>query len=186
MAVLEETIDIAVIGAGHAGCEAALAAARMGLETVVFTVSVDSIAMMPCNPNIGGSSKGHLVRATLESVAYSLEHNLRVAAEAGAQVGELNAMGGASNSRLWTQIKADVTGKTIKVPTSDTASTLGAAILAGVGVGVYEGFEEAVDETIVITRVQEPDMEAHEQYKKYMQMYLDLSEALTPIFNKKY
>ena len=53
MAVLEETIDIAVIGAGHAGCEAALAAARMGLETVVFTVSVDSIAMMPCNPNIG-------------------------------------------------------------------------------------------------------------------------------------
>lgn len=57
MAVLEETIDIAVIGAGHAGCEAALAAARMGLETVVFTVSVDSIAMMPCNPNIGGTSK---------------------------------------------------------------------------------------------------------------------------------
>ena len=131
-------------------------------------------------------TKGHLVRATLESVAYSLEHNLRVAAKAGAQVGELNAMGGASNSRLWTQIKADVTGKTIKVPASDTASTLGAAILAGVGVGVYEGFEEAVNETIVITRVQEPDMEAHEQYKKYMQMYLDLSEALTPIFNKKY
>ena len=62
MAVLEETIDIAVIGAGHAGCEAALAAARMGLETVVFTVSVDSIAMMPCNPNIGGTSKGHLVK----------------------------------------------------------------------------------------------------------------------------
>ena len=51
-----------VIGAGHAGCEAALACARMGLETVIFTVSVDSIALMPCNPNIGGSSKGHLVR----------------------------------------------------------------------------------------------------------------------------
>ena len=54
--------DVAVIGAGHAGCEAALAAARLGLKTVVFTVSVDSIAMMPCNPHIGGSSKGHLVR----------------------------------------------------------------------------------------------------------------------------
>jgi len=54
--------DIAVIGAGHAGCEAALAAARLGLKTIVFTVSVDSIALMPCNPNIGGSSKGHLVR----------------------------------------------------------------------------------------------------------------------------
>ena len=57
-----ETFDVAVIGAGHAGCEAALAAARLGLRTVIFTVSVDSIALMPCNPNIGGSSKGHLVR----------------------------------------------------------------------------------------------------------------------------
>ena len=54
--------DVVVIGAGHAGCEAALACARLGFQTVVFTVSVDSIALMPCNPNIGGSSKGHLVR----------------------------------------------------------------------------------------------------------------------------
>ena len=59
---LVEYIDVAVIGAGHAGCEASLAAARLGLETMVFTVSVDSIAMMPCNPNIGGSSKGPLVK----------------------------------------------------------------------------------------------------------------------------
>ena len=59
---LEYTFDVVVVGAGHAGCEAALACARLGLETVIFTVSVDSIAMMPCNPNIGGSSKGHLVR----------------------------------------------------------------------------------------------------------------------------
>lgn len=59
---LEETYDIVVVGAGHAGCEAALASARLGLETILFTVSVDSIALMPCNPNIGGSSKGHLVR----------------------------------------------------------------------------------------------------------------------------
>ena len=62
MPVIEEYYDIAVIGAGHAGCEAALAAARLGLSTIVFTVSVDSIALMPCNPNIGGTSKGHLVR----------------------------------------------------------------------------------------------------------------------------
>ena len=59
---LEENVDIVIVGAGHAGCEAALACARLGLETILFTVSVDSIAMMPCNPNIGGSSKGHLVR----------------------------------------------------------------------------------------------------------------------------
>ena len=62
MPCIEETVDVVVVGAGHAGCEAALACARLGLETVIFTVSVDSIAMMPCNPNIGGSSKGHLVR----------------------------------------------------------------------------------------------------------------------------
>ena len=59
---LVETYNIVVVGAGHAGCEAALAAARLGMETILFTVSVDSIALMPCNPNIGGSSKGHLVR----------------------------------------------------------------------------------------------------------------------------
>ena len=62
MAQIIEKVDVCVIGAGHAGCEAALACARMGLETVIFTVSVESIALMPCNPNIGGSSKGHLVR----------------------------------------------------------------------------------------------------------------------------
>lgn len=62
MPYLEEKYEIAVVGAGHAGCEAALAAARLGLSTIMFTVSVDSIALMPCNPNIGGSSKGHLVR----------------------------------------------------------------------------------------------------------------------------
>ena len=62
MSRIREKVDVCIVGAGHAGCEAALASARMGLNTVIFTVSVDSIALMPCNPNIGGSSKGHLVR----------------------------------------------------------------------------------------------------------------------------
>lgn len=62
MSNVKEEYDVLVVGAGHAGCEAALACARLGLETIMFTVSVESIAMMPCNPNIGGSSKGHLVR----------------------------------------------------------------------------------------------------------------------------
>ena len=58
----KDSYDVAVIGAGHAGCEAALAATRLGMRTIVFTVSMESIAMMPCNPNIGGTSKGHLVK----------------------------------------------------------------------------------------------------------------------------
>lgn len=62
MSTLVESYDVVVIGAGHAGCEAALASARLGLETIIFTVNIESIALMPCNPNIGGSSKGHLVR----------------------------------------------------------------------------------------------------------------------------
>lgn len=62
MSCMKEKVDVCVIGAGHAGCEAALACARLGLKTVIFTVSIDSVALMPCNPNIGGTSKGHLVR----------------------------------------------------------------------------------------------------------------------------
>ena len=59
---IEEEYDVVVVGAGHAGCEAALACARLGMKTILFTISMDSVALMPCNPNIGGSSKGHLVR----------------------------------------------------------------------------------------------------------------------------
>ncbi|WP_148411131.1 xylulokinase [Murimonas intestini] len=129
-------------------------------------------------------TKGHFIRAALEGVAYALEHNLRTAAEAGVEADELIAMGGASNSILWTQIKADVTGRKIKVPTSDTATTLGACILAGVGVGVYDSFEQAAEETIVITREQQPDENAHEQYKKSMELYLELYDDLKDTFRR--
>ena len=129
-------------------------------------------------------TKGHFIRAALEGVAYALEHNLRTAAEAGVEADELIAMGGASNSVLWTQIKADVTGGKIKVPTSDTATTLGACILAGVGVGVYDSFEQAAEETIVITREQQPDENAHEQYKKSMELYLELYDDLKDTFRR--
>lgn len=62
MSYLVDSVDVIVVGGGHAGCEAALASARMGKSTIMFTISLDSIALMPCNPNVGGSSKGHLVR----------------------------------------------------------------------------------------------------------------------------
>ena len=127
-------------------------------------------------------TRGHMIRAVLEGTAYALEHNLRVAQEVGAEVETMNAMGGAANSRLWTQIKADVTGKTICVPASDTASTLGAAILAGVGCGIYGSYGEAVKTTITMTRVHQPDMEKHEMYKRRMELYLRLYDNLKQTF----
>ena len=98
-------------------------------------------------------TKGHMVRACMEGVAYSLKHNLDVAEEAGAEVKILRAMGGSANSLLWTQIKSDITGKTIVVPSSDTATTLGAAMLAGVAVGMYRDYEEAVALTVAMIRI---------------------------------
>jgi len=128
-------------------------------------------------------TRAHMARAALESVAYSLEHNLRTAMEVDAQVDELVAMGGAANSKLWTQIKADVTGKKIIVPSSDTATTLGAAILAGVGVGVYGDFKEAVDKTVVLTREHLPNMENHEIYKKAVDAYMKLYDTLKDFYH---
>ena len=66
--------DVVVIGAGHAGCEAALASARIGCKTIIFTVSIDSIALMPCNPNIGGTSKGHLVKEVSNNGIFLIEY----------------------------------------------------------------------------------------------------------------
>ncbi len=123
-------------------------------------------------------TKGHFVRAALEGVAYSLKHNLEIAASAGAQVGILRAMGGAANSLLWTQIKSDVTGKPIAVPSSDTATTLGAVILAGVGVGMYRDFEEAVETTVKVRRYHEPNMDNHAVYEENYKTYLELYENL--------
>lgn len=129
-------------------------------------------------------TRAHMVRAALESVAFSLEHNLKVAESIGVTANELLAMGGSANSKLWVQIKADVTGKTMKIPASDTATTLGAAILAGVGVGLYSGFEEAVKRTISIMRVQEPIEANHEAYRKLFQEYLALSEHMQKFWKR--
>ncbi len=126
----------------------------------------------------------HMLRAGLESVAFSLEHNLRCAKEAGAQVTSLYAMGGAANSSMWTQMKADVTGCTIYVPASDTATTLGAVIVAGVGVGLYSDFESAVKKTVTIQRVHKPDAKRSEIYGKQMERYLTLSACMQQAFDQ--
>ncbi|MDK2967416.1 FGGY-family carbohydrate kinase [Lacrimispora sp.] len=125
-----------------------------------------------------GKTKGHFIRAAMEGVAMSLRHNLEVAAEAGASVDVLRAMGGSANSLLWTQIKSDVTGKPVIVPSSDTATTLGAAILAGVGVGIYEDFEEAVKLTVENKRYHVPNQADNKIYDRNYRKYLSLYEHL--------
>lgn len=131
-----------------------------------------------------GKTKGHFIRAAMEGVAYSLHHNLEIAKEAGAEAEVLRAMGGSANSLLWTQIKSDITGKPIVVPSSDTATTLGAAILAGVGVGMYESFEEAVELTVKEKRRHEPNPEYKDIYRKNYQIYLELYEQLKGTMQK--
>lgn len=128
-----------------------------------------------------GKTKAHFIRAAMEGVAYSLRHNLEVAGEAGADVDVLRAMGGSANSLLWTQIKADITGKKIVVPSSDTATTLGAAILAGVGVGMYGSFEEAVKLTVTVKRFHEPNPEHAAVYGENYRIYRELYEKLKAI-----
>lgn len=123
-------------------------------------------------------TRAHMFRAVLEGCAFALQHNLKIAEEAGANAEILNSMGGAANSLLWTQIKADVTGKEIHIPAAETATTLGAAILAGVGTGVFKNFEEAIQKSIKIDRIHKPEMKNHEIYKQYYGIYREIYENL--------
>ncbi len=126
-----------------------------------------------------GKTRGHMIRAAMEGVAFSLRHNLETANQVGADAGVLRAVGGAANSLLWTQMKADITGRTIEVMASDTATTLGAAILAGVGTGVYESFEEAVRLCVKVRRTHRPDPDTREVYDGNYRRYLQIADRLS-------
>jgi xylulokinase len=126
-------------------------------------------------------TRAHLIRACMEGVAYSLRHNCQVALEAGAKIERFFSMGGAANSLVWTQIKADVTGTPIDVPNTSSATTLGAAIVAGVGTGIYEGFEGAVDQCVRFTRSHEPDPANKGGYDEGFERYLELYQRLRPM-----
>ena len=125
-----------------------------------------------------GTTRAQMIRACMEGVAYALRHNLETAEAAGARAETLRAMGGSANSRVWTQIKADVTGCGIEVPGSDTATTLGAAILAGVGTGVWPGFEDAVRQTVKVKKQYVPDPETKAVYDRGYEIYRQLYEHL--------
>lgn len=129
-------------------------------------------------------TRAHMIRAVMEGCAYALLHNLQTAEEAGVYAEVLNSMGGAANSKLWTQIKADVSGRMINVPASDTASTLGAALLAGVGTGICRNFREASESTMSVKRKHIPDMKAHTTYMKYYEIYLELYDKLRDTMQK--
>ena len=123
-------------------------------------------------------TKSHFIRSVMEGVAYSLLHNLKTAEETGGIIRTLYSNGGSANSDLWMQIKSDVTNKPIAVPLSDISTTLGAAILAGVAVGIYSGFSDAVKNTVIIKKTFYPKIENHEIYMKRYGIYREIYENL--------
>ena len=205
---MEQIYDLIIIGSGPAGLGAAIYAKRAELKTLVIeremmsggqvltTYEVDNYAGLP---GIGGFDLGMKFREhadklgvefakdtvlKIEDADLADENEVLEAEEAGAKVEVLKAMGGAANSHLWTQIKSDVTGKTMEVPSSDTATTLGAALLAGVGVGMYESFEEAVEKTVNKGRVHTPNVEHKEIHEKNYETYRALYEQLKSLMKK--
>lgn len=128
-------------------------------------------------------TRAHFARAVMEGVAYSLRHNLETAREAGVCAQSLRAVGGAANSALWMQIKADVTGRQIEVASADTATALGAALLAGVGTGLYADFEDAVRRTVHVKKRWEPcetRQSAYEAgYRTYRALYENLKKMMS-------
>lgn len=121
-------------------------------------------------------TRAHMIRSTMEGVGYALKHNLETALEVGATVNKLSSVGGSANSSVWTQLKADITGYPIEVPYSDYATTLGAAMIAGVGVGLYESFEDAVKRTVKIQKEYTPNEANIEVYNNGYKMYRKLSD----------
>lgn len=129
-------------------------------------------------------TRAHVIRSIMEGVGYSLLHNLKTAEEVGAGVDVLVSVGGSANSRVWTQIKSDITGRPIHVPYSDHATALGAAMIAGVGTGIYRDFESAVSSTVRVHRVHEPDETTGQVYHGYYHLYLKLYDRLKTCFEQ--
>ena len=126
-------------------------------------------------------TRAHMIRAVMEGTAYALLHNIETARKAGGLVRMMRATGGSANSLVWTQIKSDVTGTNIEVSLSDTSTVLGAAILAGVGAGLYESFEEAAEKTVRVQRTHTPKEENRGLYAFKYRQYLELYERLQPM-----
>ena len=157
-----------------------------GSEGVVFLPYMAGERSPIWNPKAKGvyygldfsKTKAHMIRASMEGVAFSLKHNLDVAEKSGVEVKCLRAMGGSANSWLWTQIKSDITNKPIDVPNSDTATTLGAAMLAGVAIGLYKDYTDAVAKTVNVRRKHVPNEVNRAVYEQNYDMYLGIYKQL--------
>ena len=125
-------------------------------------------------------TRAHLIRAIMEGCAFALYHNLQVAESQGIKVKTMTSVGGAARSKVWTQIKADVTNKPILIPHYTDSAPLGAAILAGIGAGIYSDFKEAVENVVKIEEHIEPRSKFHslycELFEIYQNIYLKLKE----------
>jgi xylulokinase len=126
-------------------------------------------------------TRAHIIRAVMEGVAFSLRHNLETAEKAGAKVSVMRSAGGSSVSRVWTQMKADITGKTIEVPEDNSATVSGAAILAGVGAGIFESEAAAAEKFVKPGRVHTPLAENKDIYDFQYEKYIEIYERLEPV-----
>lgn len=124
-----------------------------------------------------GTDRAQLYRAVMEGVAFALRHNLEVASAAGAEVSELLAVGGATKSPLWMQLKADITGIALTVTANENATPLGAAMLAAIGTG-YRGVDELVETWVSRSHSYQPDPAAHQQYEDLYQIWVSLYPAM--------
>ncbi len=169
------------------------ATVKAGSEGVLFLPYMAGERSPLWNPNACGvffgldntKTSAHLIRAVMEGVAFSLQHNLQTAQQAGTQVRVLRATGGSANSLVWTQLKADITGRDIEVSSSDTTTTLGAALLAGVGTGLYPDFEAAVGRTVGVLRTHQPNADNTSVYARQYRRYLELVKCLAPMMTKE-
>ena len=127
--------------------------------------------------------KAALVRSILEGAAFALRHNMEVALRAGAEVREVRSVGGCSRSDLWNQIKADVLGRPLLLPRTSVGSPFGAAVLAGMGVGVFPDVRKSLLEMVQLDRRFEPNPENHERYLRSYQVYRDIYEHLKGDFD---
>lgn len=163
---------------------------QAGSDGVIFLPYMSGERSPIWNPDAKGvfyglgfdKKRAHLVRAAMEGVAFSLRHNLETAEAANTRVGTLTAVGGAANSSVWMQIKADVTGRTVEICSSDTGTVFGAAILAAMGICLCKDPSEMLSKNITVKKKYTPNPESHAFYTQQMGQYLKLLKYSSEMF----